>query len=58
MTLLDGIDWESNLTVNFMWENKFFEPWTKVGAFWFGNYEKIKIKKKTKKMKTIKYDGF
>ena len=43
MTLLDVIDLDEILTVNYMWENIFFEPWAKV---WFGSYEKIEIKKK------------
>ena len=32
MTLLNFIDLDEILTVNSMWENKFFEPWSKVGA--------------------------
>ena len=32
MTLLDVFDLNKIWTVNFMWENEFFEPWAKVGA--------------------------
>ena len=32
MTLLDVIDLDKILTVNSMWENKFFEPWVEVGV--------------------------
>ena len=32
MTLLDVIDLDKVLTVNSTRENKFFEPWTKVGT--------------------------
>ena len=46
--------WRKIRTVNSMRENKFFEPWAKVGArLWFGSYEKINIKKR----QIIKYDG-
>ena len=38
MILLDIIDLVLTLTVNFMWENKYFVPWKNVGAafcIWF-----------------------
>ena len=37
MTLLDVIDLDKIWTVNFIWENKFFEPWAKVGVASFLN---------------------
>ena len=32
MTTLDVIDMDEILNINSMWQNKFFEPWAKVGA--------------------------
>ena len=32
MILLDVFDFDKILTVNSIWENKFYEPWAKVGA--------------------------
>ena len=61
MTLLDVIDLDEMLTVNFMWQNKFFGPLPKVGAalVWdlWENQNK-KIKKINQKTKINEYDGF
>ena len=57
MTLSDIIDLDEILTVNSMWENKFFEPWVKVGAALVWRYEEIKKSfKKPKSTKIIEYD--
>ena len=59
MTLLHVIDWDKISTVNSMSENKFFQPWAKMGVVWFGICDKIKIKKNVNntKRKIIKCYG-
>ena len=56
MTLFDVIDLDKIWTVNFMWQNKFFEPWAKLAVtlFWkLWKNQNFKNKKKTKKTKII-----
>ena len=59
MTLLEVIDLDKILTVNSMWENKFFEPWAQVGAALVWNLWKNQNLKKqlNKKTQIIEYDG-
>ena len=61
MTLLDVIDLDEILTVNFMWKKNFFEPLVTVGAalvwkLWENQNLKF-FEKKPKKTKIIEYDG-
>ena len=53
MTMLDIIDLDEILTVNSVWENKFFEPWAKVGAALVWKLWENQNKKKTKKRKLL-----
>ena len=56
MKLFDVIDSDKILTVKYMWENKFFKPWAKVGAalvlnLWENQNSNTKISK------IFEYDG-
>ena len=52
MTLLNVIDSDKILTVNSIWENKFFESWAKVdAALVWKLWENQNWKQKTKKTK-------
>ena len=59
MTLLEAIiDLDEILTVNSMWQHKFFEPWAKLGAPLVWKFWENQNKKNVKKpKKNIEYDG-